>query len=139
MTVVTGGCYDQAGFEKAPSMDALGIVLHNIMLRYIIHPGHHFAFPVTGPAKDGDIHFIGARFWICIRQNIMMPVALLTTVCIVVIHQQGLSVNAPHVVFHLAGMAVAAIHRIQILGMGEALIGGIRMTGQAGVAVMNGM
>jgi hypothetical protein len=44
--------------------------------------------------------------------------------------------DASYVVGHLHGVAVPAIYRLQIVGMGKALIGSIGVTGKTGVAVV---
>ena len=78
VTVVTGGCDNKTGFEQAPSVNTLGVILHNIMFRDIIGTSHNFSLPVTGATKDGDIHFIGAGSRIGIMQDVMMAMTFFT-------------------------------------------------------------
>jgi hypothetical protein len=118
-------------------VDALGIVLHDVVLRHIVGPGYYLAFSVACAAKDGDIHLIGTRAGICIMQDVVVTMTFLAAGCIWVVHQQGLTVDAPYVVGHLLGMAIAAVYRLQIVGMGETLIGCIAMARETGIAVMN--
>ena len=67
-------------------MDTLGIIFYNVMLRNVVCPGYYLSLPVTCPAKDGDIHFIGTGKRVGVVKDIMMPMALLTAGCIGIIH-----------------------------------------------------
>jgi hypothetical protein len=60
VTVVAGRCNDQARFKQAPAMDALGIVFHDVVFRYIVYSRHYFTFSVAPSAEIGDIHLVGA-------------------------------------------------------------------------------
>ena len=86
MAIVTGGRNNQAGLKKALAMNTLGIVLNDIVLRYIIDSGYNFSFPVTFSAEERNIHLVGTGFRIGIMQNIVVTMTLFTTGCIWVIH-----------------------------------------------------
>jgi len=118
-------------------MYALGVILNNIVLSYIINPGYYFTFPVTFATQVRDIHFISAGIRICTGQDIVLAVTLLAAGCIGIISQQSLSVYPPDVIVQLLGMAVAAIDRIQIICMRETFVCRIGMTREAAVAMMD--
>ena len=86
MAVVASGCYHQTRFKEAFAMNALGVILHDIMLRYIVGPGHYFALPVACSTEDGDIHFIGTGFRICVMQDVVVAMTLLATGGMGIIH-----------------------------------------------------
>lgn len=58
-------------------MNTLGIVLYDIMFRYIIYPGHNLALFVAFSTEVGNIHLIGAGCCIAVMQDIVVTVALL--------------------------------------------------------------
>jgi hypothetical protein len=98
VAIVAGGGDDKSGFKQTSSVDALGVVFHNIMFRRIVYPGYNLALPVTFPAKERNIHLEGTGFRVGIVQDIMVSMALLAARGIGIIHQEGLSVNAPGVI-----------------------------------------
>ena len=79
VTVVTGGCHNQTRFKQAPAMDALGIVFHDVVFRYIVYSRYYLTFSVTFSAEIGDIHLIGAGLRVGIEKDIVVSVALFTT------------------------------------------------------------
>jgi hypothetical protein len=137
MTIVTGGSNHQSGFKQTPAMNPLGIVLDYIVLGDIIYPGHHFAFFVASSAEVGDIHLIGARFGIAVMENIMMAVTLFAAGRIGIVSQQSLSMGPSYVIGHFHSMAGSTIDRLQIIGMGKALICRINVAGNTGVAMVD--
>jgi hypothetical protein len=137
VAIVTGGSNNQPSFEKPPAMNTLGVILNNIVFRYVINPCNNFTFSMTFSAKERYIHFIGTGIGIGIMQNIMVAVALLATGGIWIIHQQRLSVHTPCVRGHGFCMAGATIYWLQVLRMWEAFIISIAMARNTGVAVVH--
>jgi hypothetical protein len=137
MAVVAGGCHDKASLEQASPMDALGVVLHHIVLGDIVNTGHHFAFPVALSTQEGNVHFVGAGVGIRVMFDIMMSMAFFAAGCIGIVLQKGLAMNAPGIVGHGPLMAETAIHGIQVIGMRKSLVGCIHMAGDAAVAMMD--
>ena len=122
VTIVAGCCNDQSRFKQTSSVYALGIILNDVMLRNIIYPGYDFALPVAFSAQDGDIHFIGAGFWVRVVKDIMVAMALFAAWSIGIAHEQSLPVYAPGVVGHRLGVTNTAIDRLKIVGMWKSLI-----------------
>jgi hypothetical protein len=120
-------------------MDALGIVLHDIVLRDIIYPGHNLTLPVTFATQVRDVHLIGTGFGIGMMEDVMVTMTLFAAGSMRVIHEQGLTVNPSYIIFHLKGMAVTAIDRLQVIGMRKSLIRCVGMAGDTAVAVVDRM
>jgi hypothetical protein len=118
-------------------MNALGIVFHDIVFRYIVYPGHNLAFFVAFTTEIGNIHLVGAGCGIAVMQDIVVTVTLLAAGSIGIIAQKGLSVDSSLVFFQFKGMAASAVNGFQLLGMWKTFISGIGVTGDAGVAVVD--
>jgi hypothetical protein len=137
VTVVAGGSDDQTRFKEPPSMNALCVVLDDVVFRNFIDPGNMFSFAVTTATEKGNICFIGAGVGIGIVKNIMVPVTFIAAGRMGIVHQQGLSVDPAPVFIGRSCVAVSAIHRFEPLSMGQSFIVCIFMTGNAGVAYMH--
>lgn len=58
MTVVAGSCNQQTLLEQTVSVDALAVVLQDIVFTDIVDPCHRRSFPVALPAQAGYIQFV---------------------------------------------------------------------------------
>jgi len=138
VAIVACGGDDEPPLEQTHPVNALGIVVQDIFFRNIVGSGDGSAFPVTFPAKNRDIHFVGEGVGILLGQNVVVPVTLGTGGGVRFLFGQRLPVDACAEVFIRIIMTVAAFHGSQFFGMGELFYIRIRMTPGASRLLVNG-
>ena len=124
MGAVTVGArrrHDEPLLEQTDAVDALGVVLDDVVLPDVVVAGHRRAFPVAASAQVGHVHLVGDRLGVLGRADVVGAVAFAAGGGEGGFPVQGLTVDAGVEVHLRVVVAGAAAHRLQILGVRQVL------------------
>ncbi len=109
----------QAALEKPLAMDAEGVVREDAVLGYVVEPGDGRPLLVAAPAHEGDVELGHARGVVRGGKNVVGAVAVPAARGQSLAAGRGLSMKALPVDLGHVVVAEGAVHRRQVLGVGE--------------------
>ena len=115
------GRHGQALLVESLAMDAVHVVAQNVRLRNLARERDGGALLVALTAEPGDLHGGSGRTLSGRALDSVRAVAELARGRQLIAARDGPAVQAVRELLLLAGMAGAALHRLQLLGMGKLL------------------
>jgi len=120
VVAVRAGSRDrQALFEKPFAVNALAVVLDDIVLGDVVHSGNRSALAVTLAAQVGDVHFVRLGSGVGWRQDVVGAVAFATGGSVSLAAIQRLAVDAGIKVELLFIVAITAINPLELFRVGK--------------------